>query len=67
MNTTMRLLELREFIDRKRASGKGTEAELRFFDTLIDIMDDLAKDVERIKKETVNDSFIDPKGGPYTV
>ncbi len=66
-NITMKLLGLRAYLESKKNAGKASEAELKFFTDLLDIVDDLTMGVDRLNNETFNESFINPTAGPTRI
>jgi DNA replication initiation complex subunit (GINS family) len=67
-SVTMKLLGLRNIVEQRKNTNRISETELRFYTDLLDIVDDLTMEVDRLSKEVFNDSFINPaNGGPSKV
>ncbi len=67
-DVTMKLLGLRAIIDQRKTSGQISKGELKFYTDLLDIVDDLTLEVDRLNKEVFNENFINPtNGGPSRI
>lgn len=66
MKIAMKLLALRAFVDRKMKDRPAAKEDAEFFNTLIDIVDELSMDVQELKGNS--DAFIDHRnGGPSSI